>query len=115
MLVLYEQLQNDPKININQDVESNNSEETNTTSSNLTENPEFMPLKKYYLINKIDDLKSKLKMYGINNIFLDMVYPFFNSLSYATLLLVSDKILLDLERMLEEEITKNKKEKIKNV
>jgi hypothetical protein len=61
------------------------------------EPPEVEPLKKYYLIQKITDLRAKLQDQNIRNQDLDNVLKFTDNLSYMTLLGLTNALLPDLE------------------
>jgi hypothetical protein len=65
-----------------------------------TESPEIEPIKKFYLIQKITDLRAKLQEQNIRNQDLDNILKFTDNLSYMTLLGLTNAILPDLEETL---------------
>jgi hypothetical protein len=62
---------------------------------------EILPLKRYYLIQKLHDLKTKLGQYNITNENLDIVIRFINSFSYNALLILATALISDIESKLE--------------
>jgi len=56
--------------------------------------PDLMPIKKYYLINRLKELKTQLGEYSIQNDELNIVLKFADNLSYSSLLSIG-MILID--------------------
>lgn len=65
------------------------------------EPPEFMPLRKYYLLQKLFDLRNKLDTVNINNDTLDTILKFAPDFSYDTLVVLTDKIADSLKSELQ--------------
>ena len=61
------------------------------------ESPEMEPLKKFYLVQKLQDLKSRLLQNGITNDDLETVLKFGESFSYAVLLNLANALLKSVE------------------
>lgn len=75
-------------------------EESSDFAAPPVESPEILPLKKYYLIQKIIDLNAKLTQKNIVNSDLDNIMKFMDNLSYNTLLSLITTILPDIEEQL---------------
>jgi hypothetical protein len=71
-----------------------------TFQQQQSESPEIEPLKKFYLIQKITDLRAKLQDQNIRNQDLDNILKFTDNLSYVTLLGLTNALLPDLEETL---------------
>jgi hemolysin activation/secretion protein len=65
-----------------------------------TENDECVPIKRYYLLNKLKNFKYILKKYNIINSDFELLLKFVDSLSYNTLLFVSDKMIQSAEEQI---------------
>ena len=76
------------------------------------EAPEIEPLKKYYLIQKITELRLQLQEHNIRNKDLDNVLKFVDNLSYNTLLSLVNAVLPDIEELLAR-LAANEKQKAK--
>ena len=75
---------------------------------------EFEALKKYYLNEKLYKLKSRLDLNGITNNDLDIILKFSNSISYETLLKLTDSIVDIIKiqlKQLEQEVKTHEKSK----
>jgi hypothetical protein len=62
---------------------------------------EIIPLKKYYLSQKLIDVKNRLFKYGIQRDDLELIIQFQNELSYNVLLNLSDAIISGIEEDIE--------------
>ncbi len=62
--------------------------------------PEILPLKKYYLIQRLKNLKSRLDECNINNSDLDIILKFVNNISYNSLVSLFINILPVVEEQL---------------
>lgn len=87
--------------------EQENSEEQDESQNQ--EPPEFTPLRKHYLIERLFDLKYKLRDVNITNPVLDTVLDFSSELSYETLVVILDKLTDVINTQLEEAIKNAKK------
>lgn len=70
--------------------------------------PEFMPLKKYMLLDKLRSLKNNLDLKNINNSDLETLLKFGNSLSYDTLILLSNGIVESISKQFKGKINEKK-------
>ncbi|MDD4081999.1 MAG: hypothetical protein PHD05_01295 [Sphaerochaetaceae bacterium] len=61
------------------------------------ENEECVPIKRFYLLTKLKKIKDILKQYNIVDSDFDLLLKFVNSLSYNTLLFISDKMIQAVE------------------
>ena len=61
---------------------------------------EILPLKKYYLIQRLKNLKSRLDEFNIKNEDLEIVLKFMNNISYNSLVSLSINILPVIEEQL---------------
>ena len=68
------------------------------------DSPEFASLKKYYLSEKLHNLKARLSTHGISNDDLDLILKFNNELSYDTLLKLTDAIVDIIKVQLAQEV-----------
>ena len=59
----------------------------------IADPPEFMPLKQFYLLEKIRNLKAKLEDQNISSHELDIILKFGNDFSYDTLVRLVDGIM----------------------
>lgn len=66
---------------------------------------ELKHFKKYYLLEKLQNLQSKLKRYNLYNEFLDILLKFAPSMSYDILFQMSKKVVKSVEEQL---LTKDK-------
>lgn len=62
--------------------------------------PDLAPLRKYFLIQKLKELKDQIQDYNIQNPDLDTILKFVNNLSYNSLLLLSNGIVLSIEEQI---------------
>lgn len=65
---------------------------------------EYTPLKKYFLAQKLNDLNIRLKKYNMTNETLDIMIKFMDSLSYETLVTLSNNIIQTINAELERAI-----------
>lgn len=72
---------------------------------------EFQPLKKYQLVQKLFDLRDRLEDNGIYNSDLDTLLKFASSLSYDTLVLLTDGILEFIKKQVERGQNNDSKQK----
>lgn len=63
---------------------------------------EITPLKKYYLSQRLIEIKNRLYKYGIQQNDLDFILRFQNELSYDVLLILSDSIISNIEQKIAE-------------
>jgi hypothetical protein len=91
-----------PQVVAQADPQNGEGEEGNeeTFQQQQSESPEIEPLKKFYLIQKITDLRAKLQDQNIRNQDLDNILKFTDNLSYVTLLGLTNALLPDLEETL---------------
>jgi len=61
---------------------------------------EILPLKKYYLIQRLKNLKSRLDEFNIKNEDLEIILKFMNNISYNSLVSLSINILPVIEEQL---------------
>lgn len=61
---------------------------------------DILPLKKYYLMQKLKDLKSRLDEFNIKNTDFEIISKFMNDISYNSLLSLSINILPVVEEQL---------------
>lgn len=61
---------------------------------------EILPIKKYYLIGKLKELKSKLDHHNIQNTDFDTIIKFVNSLSYGSLVSLASGVVPVVEEQL---------------
>lgn len=61
---------------------------------------EILPMKRYYLIGKLKELKSRLDQNNIQNTDFDIILKFTNSLSYSSLLSLTSGIIPVVEEQL---------------
>ena len=61
---------------------------------------EILPLKKYYLIQRLKNLKSRLDEFNIKNKDLEIILKFMNNISYNSLVSLSINILPVIEEQL---------------
>jgi hypothetical protein len=64
------------------------------------EAPEMEPLKKYYLGQKVTELRAKLQEFNVRNNDLDIIIKFMDNLSYLTLWNLVNAVLPDIEETL---------------
>lgn len=74
------------------------------------EPPEFVPLKKHFLVDKLQNLKAKLSLNSIPHEELDNILQFSNEMSYDTLLRLTNDII-DVLNVKLSEVAKNDKSK----
>lgn len=61
---------------------------------------EILPLKRYYLIQKLKDLKIRLEQNNLTNEDFDIILRFMNNLSYSSLLSLSSGIIPVIEEQI---------------
>jgi hypothetical protein len=94
----YQQVQKqDQEQNQTQDQEQNQPDMFDAVPDAANAGPvepvEYMPLKKFYLIQKLNDLNIKIKQIGITNDSLETISQFADTLSYDTLLTLTNNII----------------------
>jgi len=67
-----------------------------------TQSPELEPLKKYLLLQKLEDLRDRLERNNMESTSLDTFLKFGKDLSYDTILSVSESFISFLEKQLQQ-------------
>lgn len=62
---------------------------------------DILPLKRYYLIQRLNELRDKLEYNNIQNNDLNIILKFMNNISYSSLLALSSGIIPAVENQLE--------------
>lgn len=97
-----EQKYNDiiPDFELDDDDEENNTspipDDENATPPTDQSDALFIPIKRYYLIQKLHALNNKLNQLRIKNTVLSLVIDFIDSFSYESLLKISNKMIEEI-------------------
>ncbi|MFW6246932.1 MAG: hypothetical protein ACOC22_02020 [bacterium] len=87
--MLFEEFRTNKK---NQSVYLNEQSPDKEEEEKEEDNEEIKPIKKYYLLQQLYDLKQKLTDHGLHNSDLNLIIKFSNELSYETILKLSEKV-----------------------
>ena len=79
--------------------QTNDKEKVNTNENDLTfDEKEITPIKRYYLISKLINLKNKLNQLNLYDENLNLILKFSNSISFSTLVKLTNVLIKDIEK-----------------